>query len=102
MNGNSKNLSGLLVALFLWGCGPSKEALPKVYPTTGIVNYKGKPVEGATVIFAGNGEGERSAAGRTGVDGKFHLTTFAPQDGCTEGRKSVVILKSESLTEADS
>lgn len=87
----------------LAGCGGGQKSdIPPRYPTTGVVNYKGQPVEGATVIFVGGGtKGSRSAAGRTDATGKFQLTTIDENDGCVEGNMQVVIIKSESPAEPD-
>lgn len=82
--------SQVLAALALVGiigCGPSK---PETHPVTGIVLFKGKPVEGATVTFS---SGDSSAVGRTDAQGKYSLTTFERDDGAAAGEYKVRVLK---------
>lgn len=85
------------------GCGvrPSDrwtQARPKTFPTSGLVLFEDKPVEGATVIFFAQSR-DIAATGITGPDGRFRLRTFEPNDGATEGPHAVTIDKSIELLE---
>jgi len=94
------------------GCGSGTTL--KAYPTTGTVNYKGKPLDNATVNFitAGKGEGQPSTViglGTTDKDGKFRIQTnydptSMPLDGAVEGKHQVTIHKyipPKGMTEED-
>lgn len=84
---------GLLTITGCWGKGEVK-GRPKVYPISGKVLYKGEPVTGADITFICE-EKERSAFGRTDSQGRFKLTTFAPNDGAVEGKHVVTVVKVE-------
>ena len=62
---------------------------------SGTVTYKGKPVEGASVIFAPTDSGGKSAAGTTDAQGHFTLTTLEAGDGAVPGAYAVTISKVE-------
>jgi hypothetical protein len=79
----------------LSGCGGSQDAnRPDRVPASGVVLYKGDPVEGATVVFAPQ-DHSHSAAARTGPDGRFQLRTFQPGDGAVPGNFKVTVTKIE-------
>src|SRR5262245_40133458 len=59
----------------------------------GLVTLEGKPVEGATVTFNPQSDQGHIAAGRTGSDGTFRLTTFTSGDGALAGDYQVTITK---------
>lgn len=88
--------------LILWGlsmlagCGGSaKRGAADVYPVTGKVLFKGKPLVGADVTFF-NEEKNRSAFGRTNDQGVYKLTTFTSNDGAVDGKQLVTIVKVEA------
>jgi hypothetical protein len=85
-------LAATAVAI-LCGCGKSGPPIP-VYPVSGTVKYKGKPVVGADVTFY-NAEAKRSAFGRTDDQGEYQLTTFSSNDGAIAGKSAVTIQKFE-------
>jgi hypothetical protein len=72
-------------ALLLPSCGSSRKP---VYPVTGHVFLKHKPVAGATVILhpvnAESGDVAKPA-GKVGEQGEFQLTTYSRGDGAPEG-----------------
>ena len=63
---------------------------PKRYPTSGTVNYKGQPVEGAEVTFISTA-GNSTGVGKTDSDGRFYLTTYVDRDGVVAGPQAVAI-----------
>lgn len=70
---------------------------PKRFPTSGIVELDGTPVEGATVIFftvrEDKGNKPYNAVGLTDSTGRFSLKTFRPGDGAVAGLHTVMIEK---------
>lgn len=68
-----------------------------VVPVSGTVTYQGRPVEGATVVFAPQGP-SRAACGRTDSSGRFHLTTLVPRDGALPGEYQVSVSKTQVET----
>ena len=82
------------------GCGSQRtdkwtEARPQVYPTSGVVQYKGAPLDGATVVFRSESE-QRAAYGISDANGRFKLTTFEKEDGAVAGTHQVRITKIET------
>ncbi len=72
------------------GCGDS--SLPVRVPVEGTVLYKQKAVEGATVVFHGEGA-PRVSSGVTDKDGKFKLTMYYPNDGAVVGNHKITVVK---------
>jgi hypothetical protein len=97
--GITYRLAVLLVvaALPSIGCGGSDR--PTTIETSGIVTYKGAPVEGAQVMFTS--PAARPATAMTDAEGRFELTTFATGDGAVEGKHRVTITKTERVSGAD-
>ena len=61
------------------GCGGGGPAVEMV---EGVVNVDGKPVDGAAVFFSpAPGSSGMPAAGQTGSDGRFRLTTIRSKKG---------------------
>ena len=85
----------LALALVACGCGGGSAPPAPVFPVTGAVTYKGKPVVGADVTFF-NSEANRSAFGRTNEQGEYELTTFSANDGAVAGKSIVTITKVEA------
>lgn len=87
---------GLLFAsLGVWtGCG-GEPGLEGTTAVSGIVTYKGQPVEGASVTFSpASGQG-RAASALTDAEGRFQLTTLKAGDGALPGSYQVTIAKTE-------
>ncbi len=82
---------GLLVAMQLLGCGgqPTGDVLPTV-PVTGLLTYKGKPLEYHQVTFT-PADGQRPAAGTSDQEGRFTLGTNRPDDGAIVGAHNVTV-----------
>lgn len=80
--------------------GCSGESLEPVYPVTGIVTEKGKPVEGAIVAFSPITPGSGlPASGTTDASGTYKLTTRSSGDGAAAGKYKVSIAKYEKKLE---
>lgn len=80
----------VLLLVPLTGCGKKDENLPKTYPTSGVVMYKGNPVAEAQVTFHPQGQGN-PATGRTEANGRFILTTYDALDGAVPGTHVVTV-----------
>jgi hypothetical protein len=78
---------GLLMAT---GCG---DGHPKCIKVSGVVTYRGKPIENAGVTFMP--KGAHPASGKTDAAGRFTLTSFVPGDGAAVGDHVVCISKME-------
>jgi hypothetical protein len=94
-------LLGLLpLCLILAGCqGP---APPKLVPVRGHVQYRQRPVKGATICFIpditnGNREGLQ-ATGQTGEDGSFTLQTYPHGEGAMVGSYKVICIVFGGIT----
>ena len=70
------------------GCSDGR---PKRFVVTGVITYRGKPVEGAWVQFYP--KGARPASGETDAHGRFTLLTFDPGDGAVLGEHTVCVSK---------
>lgn len=83
----------LLTAGAVWtsGCSGGARHAP-TYPATGVVTYRGQPVDGAVVTFISPGA-PRYAMGKTDAQGKFSLTTYEPDDGAFAGTHTVLVVK---------
>lgn len=103
-------IPGSFFVLSALGCGSGSDI--RVYPTTGTVNYKGKPLENADITFMIAGkEGQPSTVlgtGRSDNQGKFKITTTVDAtmtlNGAVEGKHSVMVSKyipPKGMTEAD-
>jgi hypothetical protein len=78
-------LASLLLAA---GCGSGR---PKCIAVSGIVTYRGKPVETAIVTFFP--KNTRPATGWTDAQGRFTLRTFSTGDGVVLGDHIVCVTK---------
>lgn len=89
-------LSPLLLVL-LTGCWSGGG--PTTYPVKGLVQYKGKPVEGATVTLIPSQADGRSASGTTDAEGAFEVTTYVSPalqaQGAMPGDYDIVVSKME-------
>jgi hypothetical protein len=83
------SISVLAAIMLFVACGPSADI--KTVPATGMVTYKGKPVEGATISFIPDGP-QRAATAISGPNGKYELTTL-DQTGAMPGNYTVLVRK---------
>jgi hypothetical protein len=87
----------LLGAVVLGGCGGGI-SVPSTVPVSGVVKYKGKPLQGIRVTLHAQGETAKPKfipSGQTGPDGKFTLSTGAPGNGAPPGSYVVTFEKPE-------
>jgi hypothetical protein len=87
----------LLGAVVLGGCG-KRLSVPSTVPVSGLVKYKGKPLQGIRVTLhrqGGTAKSEFIPTGQTGPDGKFSLSTGAPGNGAPPGTYVVTFEKPE-------
>ncbi|RCS54450.1 carboxypeptidase regulatory-like domain-containing protein [Bremerella cremea] len=88
---------GAVVVASLVGCTGSD--IPKTYPVTGSVTYKGKPVEGANITLVSSDPAVRSAGAESDAEGKFSVKTyFSPKqqaEGVVPGDYVITVSKME-------
>ena len=84
--------------LILGGIGCGSADRPPVYPVSGTILHKGKPVEGATVNFYAEGS-PRVASDVTDAAGNFELTTYDTGDGAVAGEHVVTVSKQAMKSE---
>ncbi|OAI53459.1 hypothetical protein AYO47_00850 [Planctomyces sp. SCGC AG-212-M04] len=75
----------------LSGCS-GEPAKPPVYPVTGTVTMKDKPLGNARIVFVPM-QGGAPASGITDKDGKYSLTTYTAGDGAQAGSYGVRVAK---------
>jgi len=73
------------------GCSSEPER-PPVYPVTGTVTMKSRPLENARIVFVPM-QGGAPASGITDKEGKYSLTTFNAGDGAQAGQYGVKVAK---------
>ena len=88
-SGRRRNLAllFLLGAAVLGGCGKGI-SVPTTVPVTGVVKYKGRPLQGIRVTLHSQNDSAKSGfipTGQTGPDGKFSLSTGKPGTGAPPG-----------------
>lgn len=98
---SSWRLSILWLLAAAMGCGADDDRL-EVYPVSGSVTVKGKPAEGASVMFMPvdeslRGPGMPLPTGVVGADGRFQLRSYEPGDGAPAGEFYVAIVWPEPL-----
>ncbi|WP_422925069.1 hypothetical protein [Singulisphaera sp. PoT] len=81
--------SALAILLAASGCGDGT-GLPKRYPVSGTVKYKGAPVENGKISFIPDDPEGRTASGNI-EKGSFYLTTLVESDGALPGKYKVTI-----------
>jgi len=95
---------GLLVFPPVLGCGrgEARERLP-VHPVSGRIEFGGKEVGGALVVFhpvAGSDPRVLPARGTVASDGSFAVTTYESNDGAVVGEFVVTVVRTP-LVERD-
>src|SRR4051812_25840688 len=82
-------LLGLLAVI---GCGDGKAP---TFDVSGRVFVKGKPAEGAFVVFSPKEKGDKEVPrpyATTNAEGEFKLTTYESEDGAPAGSYQVSIV----------
>jgi len=99
MYGRLRLVKPLIAAggILLVGC--SRSDRPAIAPVRGKVNYQGKTVAGASVVFLCPGA-PRLAVGTTDEQGNYRLTTYEPDDGAVIGTHAVTVKKYKTEPEA--
>jgi hypothetical protein len=97
--GRRRNLAMLFFsgAVVLGGCGKGI-SVPSTAPVSGVVKYKGKPLQGIRVTLHSQTETTKPQfipSGQTGPDGRFKLSTGAPGNGAPPGTYVVTFEKPE-------
>ena len=80
----------LLLAL---GCSAQKG--PATAKVSGVVTYKGQPVDGATVVFAPPAGG-RPGTATTDAQGRYELSSYGEKDGAVPGDYKVTVQKTKT------
>lgn len=75
--------------LLLAGCGGGESDAPKTVSVEGLVTFKGTPMSNLSVAFIPD-QG-MVAEGTTDAEGRFTLTTSAPNDGAVPGNYKVAV-----------
>jgi hypothetical protein len=88
----TRYLAILLLTVLAAGCGDGR---PAPAPVTGVVTYKGAPVEDAHVVFYT--AGTRPAMATTDAKGQFSLLTWKPGDGALAGQAVVCVTKEKTV-----
>lgn len=89
----------MLLTIAMLGCSDGGSGRPTLVPVTGVIKYKGQPVDGAVVTFMSDSS-PRTASGVTNAGGEFELSTYSSGDGAPVGKHSVAIAKTGSAAEA--
>jgi hypothetical protein len=95
-------ITAVVAALGLAGCGNvGVGPKPKpVFKVSGKITLNGAPVANAMVSFSPKAENQPAATGRTGIDGKYTLTTYDANDGAAAGDYIVLVTKTIVSTTA--
>jgi len=103
MHKNTIGFAAIFCTMLMCGCG-SDDGLGKRYSVTGMVTYKGQPLEKGTVTFypvTPDPKGINNGANGTIVDGKYSLSTRGDNDGAFPGEYVVgIISKDVDMTKA--
>jgi hypothetical protein len=87
-----RSLAGAVLALTVVSCSENRKP---VYPVHGKTLFRGKPAEGALVIFNPVDETDPKAVkpqGVVGTDGSFEIGTYTEKDGAPAGEYAVTFV----------
>ena len=82
----------VVVVVCVWGCSKPSGTRP-LAPATGVVTFKGKPMENARVAFHLTDAAAEFSYGVTDAEGKFKMSTYGVNDGAIVGKHKVTISK---------
>ena len=94
MNLKMKLIPLLFVPLLAVGCGGDGISRLKTHPVEGLVQFEGRPLEGAFVVLHPKGVSDPkhlAAQAKTDATGKFKPTTYDANDGAIAGEYSVTV-----------
>ena len=86
------------------GCGKPKDPWEFTHPTTGQVNFKGKPIADAELSFFPEDKSFPDSVrpkAKSTADGKFVAWTYAEGDGVPAGKYKVTIVHNEVSVSKD-
>jgi len=104
MNLNLKLVPLLFVPLIALGCGGGDVSRLKTHPVEGVVQFEGKPLEGAFVVLHPKGVNDPkhlAAQAKTDATGKFKPATYDTSDGAIAGEYSVTVQYFNLVNTAD-
>ncbi|GAB4129473.1 hypothetical protein [Thermopirellula anaerolimosa] len=84
-----------LAVLTLPGCGKGKTSVPKTYPTSIKITYRGQPLEGASVTLIPQDQSGRGASGVTNAEGVAKLAIPGLAEGAVPGKYWITVSKVE-------
>ena len=85
------------MALTVFGCGETTDSIARqVFPASGIVTYKGKPIPDASIRLhpvnpPDDGKPFYSPRGKVDDNGTYTLSTYTPDDGAPPGEYMVSV-----------
>jgi hypothetical protein len=80
------------------GCTTSSNPWDKTVPATGVVTYKGKPIQGAELAFLPQDLGAPLAVrpkAKADENGRYIVWTYAQGDGAPPGEYKVMVVRHE-------
>ena len=96
-NGFATRTAGIVAVavavVLISGCGDDT-GLAQRYAVSGKVTYKGQPVDKGRISFDPESPDGRPAAGQI-ENGRYLLTTLAPDDGALPGKYKVTVMSKE-------
>lgn len=91
-----RRLALIVFCLSMVGCSQSDQ--PQAYPTSGVVYFNGKPMQGGGAIsfVPVVSQVGKMAGGKIRDDGTFTMSTYKDGDGSIAGKFRVMIMQSVS------
>lgn len=96
---------GLSLSVLICGCGEAGHSWDKVYPVSGVVTHKGKPVKDAELAFFPVDEKVPESVrpwAKSSENGEFKLSTYDRDDGAPAGKYRATIVHHEIVISAGS
>ncbi len=84
--------------LFAIGCA-GDDGLPRTVNTAGTVFLDGKPIDGASIVFA-EADGVNFARGFSDSNGRFSMDAFETKKGAVPGNYKVTVSKTVTVEKA--
>ena len=98
-------LFSIVAAFSATGCNKADNDRVQVFPVNGQLQWNGKPLAEAFVVFHPRESGATAAPaahGQTDQEGKFRLTTYEAGDGAAVGEYAVTVQHYELIKSGDS